>query len=145
MCAAGTRIPVTVILYNLGEGSTREEILCGYPSLRAEHLDAALAYAADLGHDADKVPGEGLRGAKDPVVVDSAHAPRTAFCSLSTKASPISIDFRLANMPVVVSFRLDLSGRRAVMSFVRTRLSELLQMELAGRLTVVGPARIRFS
>jgi uncharacterized protein (DUF433 family) len=35
MCAAGTRIPVTVILDNLAEGSTREEILRSYPSLRA--------------------------------------------------------------------------------------------------------------
>jgi uncharacterized protein (DUF433 family) len=48
ICAAGTRIPVTVILDNLAEGSTREEILCSYPSLRPEHLDAALAHAAEL-------------------------------------------------------------------------------------------------
>jgi hypothetical protein len=44
----------------------------------------------------------------------------------------------------VVLFRPDTSGRRAVMAFVRTRLAELLQMDLAGRLTVVGAARIRF-
>lgn len=43
MCAAETRIPVTVILDNLAEGSTREEILRSYPSLRVEHVDAALA------------------------------------------------------------------------------------------------------
>ena len=51
ICAAGTRIPVTVILDNLAEGSTREEILHSYPSLEARHIDAALAYAADLARD----------------------------------------------------------------------------------------------
>ena len=56
ICAAGTRIPVTVILDNLAEGSTWEEILRSYPSLRAEHLDAALAYAAELAHEESLVP-----------------------------------------------------------------------------------------
>ena len=56
ICAVGTRIPVTVILDNLAEGSTREEILRSYPSLRPEHLDAALAYAAELAHEESLVP-----------------------------------------------------------------------------------------
>jgi uncharacterized protein (DUF433 family) len=56
ICAVGTRIPVTVILDNLAEGSTRDEILRSYPSLRAEHLDAALAYAAELAHEESLVP-----------------------------------------------------------------------------------------
>jgi len=56
MCAAGTRIPVTVILDNFAEGSTREEILQSYPSLRPEHLDAALAYAAELAHEESLAP-----------------------------------------------------------------------------------------
>jgi len=30
------------------------------------------------------------------------------------------------------------------MAFVRERLHKVLEMELAGRLTVVGPSRIRF-
>jgi uncharacterized protein (DUF433 family) len=56
ICAAGTRIPVTVILDNLAEGSTKEDILSSYPSLRAEHVDAALAYAAELAHEERLVP-----------------------------------------------------------------------------------------
>jgi hypothetical protein len=40
--------------------------------------------------------------------------------------------------------RPDTSGRRAVVAFVRERLSEVLEMDLSGRLTVVGPSRIRF-
>ena len=44
LCATGTRVPVTVILDSLGEGSTPEETLKSYPALRAEHIRAALAY-----------------------------------------------------------------------------------------------------
>ena len=56
ICAVGTRIPVTVILDNLAEGSSREEILRSYPSLQAAHIDAALAYAAELAHEERLVP-----------------------------------------------------------------------------------------
>ena len=56
ICAAGTRIPVTVILDNLAEGLTKDEILSSYPSLRPEHIDAALAYAAELAREERLVP-----------------------------------------------------------------------------------------
>jgi len=56
ICAKGTRIPVTVILDSLAEGSAKEDILRSYPSLRPEHIDAALAYAAELVHEERLVP-----------------------------------------------------------------------------------------
>ena len=56
ICASGTRIPVTVILDSLAEGSSREEILQSYPSLKPAHLDAALAYAAELAHEERLLP-----------------------------------------------------------------------------------------
>lgn len=56
LCAQGTRIPVTVILDSLGEGSTPEEILHSYPTLHAEHIRAALAYAAELAHEERLLP-----------------------------------------------------------------------------------------
>lgn len=56
ICAAGTRIPVTVILDNLAEGAAKDEILSSYPSLRPEHIDAALAYAAELAREERLVP-----------------------------------------------------------------------------------------
>jgi uncharacterized protein (DUF433 family) len=56
MCATGTRIPVTVILDSLAEGATKEQILASYPSLRIEHINAALAYAAELAHEERLVP-----------------------------------------------------------------------------------------
>jgi len=51
ICFAGTRIPVTVVLDNLADGATAAEILRQYPGLRAEHVPAALAYAADLARE----------------------------------------------------------------------------------------------
>jgi uncharacterized protein (DUF433 family) len=56
VCAVGTRIPVTVILDSLAEGSTREEILKSYPSLKPAHIDATLSYAAQLAHEERLVP-----------------------------------------------------------------------------------------
>lgn len=56
LCAKGTRIPVTVILDSLGEGSTTEEILASYPSLSPEHIHASLAYAAELAHEERLLP-----------------------------------------------------------------------------------------
>ena len=44
----------------------------------------------------------------------------------------------------VVLFRPDTSGRGAVIAFVRERLFRVLEMDLPGRLTVVGPSGIRF-
>jgi uncharacterized protein (DUF433 family) len=49
LCARGTRVLVTNILDSLAEGATHEEILRSYPSLKPEHIKAALAYAAELG------------------------------------------------------------------------------------------------
>lgn len=56
ICATGTRIPVTVILDSLAEGSTPDEILASYPSLRPPHISAALSYAAELAHEEQLVP-----------------------------------------------------------------------------------------
>lgn len=56
LCAKGTRVLVTVILDNLAEGNTREEILRSYPSLTPEHLDAALSYAAELAREEALLP-----------------------------------------------------------------------------------------
>ena len=50
-CMRGTRVPVYVVLDNLAAGETAETILDQYPSLRAEHIPAAIAYAAALAHE----------------------------------------------------------------------------------------------
>ncbi len=56
LCAKGTRVLVTNILDSIAEGSTREEILTSYPSLRPDQIDAALAYAAELAREESLLP-----------------------------------------------------------------------------------------
>ena len=56
LCATGTRVLVTNILDSLAEGASSEEILKSYPSLRPEHIDAAMAYAAELAREQSLLP-----------------------------------------------------------------------------------------
>jgi uncharacterized protein (DUF433 family) len=56
LCAAGTRVLVTNILDSLAEGATRDEILRSYPSLQSVHIDAAIAYAAELAREESLLP-----------------------------------------------------------------------------------------
>jgi uncharacterized protein (DUF433 family) len=60
LCAKGTRVFVTNILDSLAEGSSRDEILKSYPSLKLEHIDAAMAYAAELAREESLLPLAGL-------------------------------------------------------------------------------------
>lgn len=50
-CIKGTRIMVSVILDNLADGQTDEQILASYPSLTPEAIRAAIAYVAELSHE----------------------------------------------------------------------------------------------
>lgn len=56
LCAKGTRVLVTNILDSLAEGANRDEILRSYPSLRPEHIEAALVYAAELAREEAILP-----------------------------------------------------------------------------------------
>jgi uncharacterized protein (DUF433 family) len=56
LCAKGTRVPVTVILDSLAEGASIKDVLCSYPTLTAHHVQAALAYAADLAREEEMTP-----------------------------------------------------------------------------------------
>jgi uncharacterized protein (DUF433 family) len=47
-CITGTRIMVSVILDNLAAGESESAILRSYPSLKADDIHAAIAYAAEL-------------------------------------------------------------------------------------------------
>jgi uncharacterized protein (DUF433 family) len=50
-CIKGTRIMVSVVLDNLAAGLTPDEIVGSYPSLNHEAVQAAIAYAAELGRE----------------------------------------------------------------------------------------------
>jgi uncharacterized protein (DUF433 family) len=55
-CIRGTRIMVSVVLDNLAEGLTPEEIVREYPPLNLDDIRAALAYAAVLAGEEELVP-----------------------------------------------------------------------------------------
>jgi uncharacterized protein (DUF433 family) len=44
----GTRLSVEMILTELGGGATPEQLLDAYPTLKPEHIRAAMLYAADV-------------------------------------------------------------------------------------------------
>lgn len=50
-CMTGTRIMVAVVLDNLAAGVPNEELLKSYPTLSADHIQAALEYAAELARE----------------------------------------------------------------------------------------------
>ena len=49
-CIRGTRIMVSVILDNLADGLSPEQIIDEYPPLTLDDIRAAIAYAATLTH-----------------------------------------------------------------------------------------------
>ena len=50
-CIRGTRVTVSVILDNLASGLTPDEIVCSYPSLTREAVQATILYAAELARE----------------------------------------------------------------------------------------------
>jgi uncharacterized protein (DUF433 family) len=44
----GTRLTVEFVLTELGGGATPEQLLDAYPTLKPEHIRAAMLYAADV-------------------------------------------------------------------------------------------------
>ena len=55
-CIKGTRIMVAVVLDNLAEGLSPDEIATEYPPLTVEDVRAAIAYAAELAREEELVP-----------------------------------------------------------------------------------------
>ena len=50
-CIAGTRVLVSVILDNLADGQTLDEIVQAYPSVTIGAVRAAIAFAAELARE----------------------------------------------------------------------------------------------
>ena len=55
-CIRGTRIMVSVILDNLVEGLSVDEIVREYPPLTSDDVSAAIAYAATLAREEEILP-----------------------------------------------------------------------------------------
>jgi uncharacterized protein (DUF433 family) len=47
-CIRGTRIWVSLIVDNLSEGVSEDEMLAAYPTITRDDIRAALAYAAEM-------------------------------------------------------------------------------------------------
>ena len=47
LCLRGTRVPVSVVLDYLAAGETTATFLIESPTLKAEHMPAAIGYGAD--------------------------------------------------------------------------------------------------
>jgi uncharacterized protein (DUF433 family) len=52
----GTRVPLRTVLASLAEGASFEEILKNFPTLTADHLRAAVAFAASSAQEDLPVP-----------------------------------------------------------------------------------------
>jgi len=92
-----------------------------------------------MGHDTDTVADERLCGEPDPAVVEAASIADRILLTLDKGIADVRSQWRAG----VVLSRADSAGRRTVLSFVLERISRIASMDLAGRVTVVGPARIR--
>jgi uncharacterized protein (DUF433 family) len=55
-CIRGMRIPVSVVVSQVANGATYDEILDGYPDLEREDIEQALNYAAWLTRE-QVIPG----------------------------------------------------------------------------------------
>lgn len=108
-----------------------------------ENLPAEVAaMLGAMGFDADTVHDERLAGAQDPVVVAAAAEASRVLLTLDKGIANLE-EYPAGQHGGVVLFRPPRSGRGAVMEFLRERLPELIRLDLQGRLTVVGPTRIR--
>ena len=96
----------------------------------------------ELGHDADTVFDERLGGAKDPILMKAAFGEERILLTLDKGIANLQ-QYPVERHAGVVLFRPTRSGRRVVLAFIRERLRDLLELDLRGRLTVVGPTRIR--
>ena len=108
-----------------------------------ENLPTELA--ADLralGHDAETVLDEGLRGAADSTLVQVAAAEGRVLLTLDKGIANL-LQYPPQEHAGLVLLRPDSSGRRAVLEFMRALLPRLLEMELQKKVTVAGPSRIR--
>jgi uncharacterized protein (DUF433 family) len=55
-CIKGTRVMVSVVLDNLAEGLSPEEITEEYPALTIADVRASIAYAAALAREEEMIP-----------------------------------------------------------------------------------------
>lgn len=108
-----------------------------------ENLPSELvADLRNLGHESDTVFEECLSGAPDPVLVEAASKEKRILLTLDKGIANLE-QYPAEHHAGIVLFRPIRTGRGSVLTFVRERLPSLLELDLAGRLTIVSSSRIR--
>ena len=95
-----------------------------------------------LGHEADTVIDEGLKGFVDPEILAAAKASGSVLLTMDKGMA----DVRLhppEQFEGIVLFRPKRAGRRTTYEFVRRHLPALITTKLSARLVVVSEAGIR--
>ncbi len=108
-----------------------------------ENLPADLA--SDLtarGQDATTVSQQGLAGAPDNALLEAAQRENRVLLTLDKGIANV-LKYPPKLFSGIVLFRPDSMGRGEALRFVRQHLSELLKIELSGRLIVVTSRGIR--
>jgi predicted nuclease of predicted toxin-antitoxin system len=95
-----------------------------------------------LGHAADTVAEEGLAGAADSQVVELARLERRVLLTLDKGIASL-LSYPPQTHAWIVLFRPGSLGRRSVLEFVRSRMSQVLETGLESHLAVVTGTRIR--
>jgi predicted nuclease of predicted toxin-antitoxin system len=101
--------------------------------------------AGDLraaGHEAETVAGEGLAGARDSTVVDSAQREGRVLVTVDKGTADIR-SYPPQSHSGLILLRPDTAGRGAVLAFFRRHMLALLRLNMGGRLLIVTPRGIR--
>jgi predicted nuclease of predicted toxin-antitoxin system len=109
-----------------------------------ENLPAEIAEdLRALGHDAVTVIDQGMAGADDEQLLARVEEESQVFMTMDKGIANIRA-YSPRRFAGLVLLRPSQMGRGAVLSFVRKRLAQLLDLELKGRLVVVSETAIRF-
>ncbi|MGE3269414.1 MAG: DUF5615 family PIN-like protein [Chloroflexota bacterium] len=95
-----------------------------------------------LGHDADTVLDEGLAGSPDSTILERVQAERRTLWTMDKGIADVR-QYPPHLYDGIVLFRPNSNGRGAVLAFVRQRLSQILEMDLVGRLLIISDQSFR--
>ena len=96
----------------------------------------------DLGHDAMTVVDQGMAGIDDERLMSRVEEEFRVFMTMDKGIANIQA-YSPGRFAGLILLRPNQAGREAVLTFVRKRLAQLLDLDLKGRLVVVSETGIR--
>jgi hypothetical protein len=94
------------------------------------------------GHEAETMPGEGLSGSPDSMILEKVRSESRVIMTLDKGIADVRA-YPPEHYAGIILFLPPSSGRGTVLAFVRRHLSALLQTELTGHLFIVTDRSIR--